>query len=184
MEVKDLEENVDVKAGEEVSQEASIPVVKKKISPKLFMKKDDHIIIDIVGYYSNEDGSLVFVLPKDMEKEISDKEEIVSGIWTAVHHRFEFTRVGYDKLNRYRKGSMIYNHEGKNNTINLVQLHDFFLVFHLVDWNYCDEDGNPIKFKFDMNGALSDESLGYVYSLPPMVLDLVFSIYEKRMNII
>lgn len=152
-----------------------------KVAPKIFMKRDQRIKIEVVGFYDLESGELSFVLPKtdDIFNDLTD-----TTFGHPIVHEFIFKNVTYDKLNRYRNGSMIYNREDKNNTINLVQLRDYFLVFHLVDWNYTDEDGEKIGLTFDINGALSDDSLALVYSLPASILDLVFSIFEKRINLI
>lgn len=157
-------------------------VQKAKIAPRVFIKASDRIVIDVACYYNNLDGEFAFVIPVEFGSEI-DNIDASGDLWTVVPMAFEFTRVTYDKLNRYRSSSMVYNSEDQNNTINLIKLHDFFLVYHLVDWDLTDEDGQKIKLKFDTNGALSDESLSLVYSLSPMILDLVFTLYKKKMNI-
>ena len=78
---------------------------------------------------------------------------------------------------------MIYNSEDQNNTINELRLREFFLVFHLVDWNLTDEDGKKVELKFDPNKALSDESLKLIYTLPNTLLDVVLTTYEKKMSL-
>lgn len=161
---------------QEIKEE--VKEVKTTVVPKLFMKKDEKIKIEIVGFHSASTGELAFVLPK----EYSDEKNF-DNLLIKKDYQFLFTRVTYDKLNRYRNRSIIYNSEDKNNTINQLKLREHFLVFHLVDWNLQDEEGKKIELKFDPNGALSDESLDLIYQLPSNMLDLVLASYEKRMNV-
>ena len=65
----------------------------------------------------------------------------------------------------------------------LVNALEFFLVFHLVDWNLTDENGKKVELKFDPNKALSDESLKLIYTLPNTLLDVVLTTYEKKMSL-
>ena len=149
------------------------------VAPKLFFKLDDRVEIDLLGYHSKTTGELSFVLPKENEKENDNLKEV----FNIVEYKFWFTRVPYDKLNRYRTRSMIYNSEDQNNTINELRLREFFLVFHLVDWNLTDENGEKIELKFDPNKALSDESVDLIYTLPNNLIDVLLTTFEKKMNI-
>lgn len=153
----------------------------KKIKPFLFTKKDARIEISVEGYHSNETGELQFVLLESKEEEKERKE--IEELFTKVNYKFWFTRVPYDKLNNYRSRSMIYNSEDQNNTINELRLREFFLVYHLVDWNIIDENGKKIELKFDPNKALSDESLELIYQMPSILIDMVLSTFERRMSI-
>lgn len=171
------------KAKEVTVETANKEVVKeekKKVIPKLFIGKDEKITVSVVGYHSGETGELVLLIPKELATE--DKENL-DNVLIRKEYTFTFTKVTFDKLNRYRNRSMIYNSQDKNNTINGLKLREYFLIFHLVDWNLEDENGKKIELKFDVNGALSDETLELVYSLPSNLLDLVLASYEKRMNI-
>lgn len=150
----------------------------KKVVAKLFMKKDEKIKVQVVGFHSSTTGELAFVLPKEYTE-----EKTFDNLLIKKDYEFLFTRVTYDKLNRYRNRSIIYNSEDKNNTINQLKLREYFLVFHLIDWNLQDEDGNKIELTFDPNGALSDESLERIYGLPSNMLDLILATYEKKMGI-
>ena len=154
--------------------------VKKHAPPRLFFKQDSKVEISINGYHNNETGELAFALPAD-DKDSND--ESFNELFTKVNYKFWFSRCPYDKYNRYRSRSMIYNSEDQNNTINELRLREFFLVFHLVDWNLTDEDGKKIELKFDPNKALSDESLQLIYTLPNVLLDVVLTTYEKKMSL-
>lgn len=153
----------------------------KKVAPRIFFKKDSKVEISINGYHNNETGELAFAISAD-DKDAND-DDTFGELFTKVNYKFWFTRCPYDKYNRYRTRSMIYNSEDQNNTINELRLREFFLVFHLVDWNLTDENGEKIVLKFDPNKALSDESLNLIYTLPNLLLDTVLTQYEKKMSL-
>ena len=169
----------DEKKSEATKQEAKA-TEKKKVAPKIFFKTDSRVEVSIDGYHSNDTGELSFALPSD-DKNAQD--ESLDELFTKVNYKFWFTRCTYDKLNRYRTRSMIYNSEDQNNTINEMRLREFFLIFHLVDWNLTDEDGKKVELKFDPNKALSDESLKLIYTLPSNLLDIALSTYERKMSL-
>ena len=52
---------------QEIKEE--IKEVKTTVVPKLFMKKDEKIKIEIVGFHSASTGQLAFVLPKEYSDE-------------------------------------------------------------------------------------------------------------------
>lgn len=149
---------------------------KKVVKPKLFYKADERVLIAVNGYHNKETGELALVLPVDNE----EKNETFDDLFIKVEYKFWFSRVPYDKLNRYRSRSMIYNTEDQNNTINEIRLREFFLVFHLLDWNLTDDDGKKIELKFDTNKALSDESLSLIYTLPHNLIDVVLTTFERK----
>lgn len=167
----------------EMKQEEAKPAEepKKKAAPRLFFKQDSRVEISVNGYHNNETGELAFALPAD-DKD-ANNDESFGELFTRVNYKFWFSRCPYDKYNRYRTRSMIYNSEDQNNTINELRLREFFLVFHLVDWNLTDDEGKKIELKFDPNKALSDESLKLIYTLPNTLLDVVLSTYEKKMSL-
>ena len=173
---KELEETTKAKSAETNPTEE-----KKKVAPKIFFKKDSKVEVSVNGYHNNETGELAFALPAD-DKE-ANNDDTFGELFTKVNYKFWFSRCPYDKYNRYRTRSMIYNSEDQNNTVNELRLREFFLVFHLVDWNLTDEDGKKIELKFDPNKALSDESLNLIYTLPNTLLDVVLSTYEKKMSL-
>lgn len=159
---------------------------KKKATPRIFFKEDSRVCVTINGYHSNETGDLSFVVAEEDEKEsvLNDNADTIKAMFTKVPYKFWFTRCSYDKLNRYRSRSMIYNQEDQNNTVNEPRLREFLLVFHLVDWDLKDEDGNKIELTFDPNKVLSDNSLKIVYSLPAILIDAALVSYEKKMSIL
>ncbi len=158
------------------------PVQREKKKPRLFFKKDERILVTINGYHSNETGELSFVVAEENDTNTSDS--LINDMFTKVPYKFWFTRCTYDRLNRFRSRSMIYNAEDQNNTINEIRLREFFLMFNLVDWNITDDDGNKIPLTFDTSNALSDESIQMAYSLPSNLMDAALISYERKMGII
>ena len=155
---------------------------REKKKPRLFFKKDERILVTINGYHSNETGELSFVVADENDTNTSDS--LINDMFTKVPYKFWFTRCTYDRLNRFRTRSMIYNTEDQNNTINEIKLREFFLMFNLVDWNITDDDGNKIPLTFDTNNALSDDSIKLAYSLPSNLMDAALISYERKMGII
>lgn len=180
---KEVEEKQDVEATAPANVETIAPAKEekaKKVAPKLFFKQDSKVEVSINGYHNNETGELAFALPADDKNADADA---FGDMFTKVNYKFWFSRCPYDKYNRYRTRSMIYNSEDQNNTINELKLREYFLVFHLVDWNIVGEDGKKIELKFDPNKALSDESLELIYTLPTTLIDSVLTSYERKMSL-
>ena len=170
------------KKEEKMEKKAEVKETKKKIvAPKLFFKENDKIEISLDAYHNNETGELSFVVPSD-NTDFKDDTSL-NELFNKVVYKFWFTRIPYDKLNRYRSRSMIYNSEDQNNTINELRLREFFLIFHLVDWNITDENGEKIELTFDMNKTLSDESLKLIYSLPSSLIDTVLTTFERKLGL-
>ena len=167
------------KASDKVKKEEKQEI--KKALPFIFSKKDEKIEISVEGYHSNETGELNFVLLTENDEQIANEQ--LDKLFTKVNYKFWFSRCPYNKLNRYRTRSMIYNSEDQNNTINELQLREFFLVYHLIDWNLTDQNGEKISLKFDTNGALSDSTLELIYTLPSVLIDTVLNAYEKKSSI-
>ena len=154
---------------------------KKKVIPKLFFNRDNRILVNINAYHDSKTGELSFVTVND--KDEADEEENEGGLYIKMNYKFWFSYCPYNDLNRYRSRSMIYNSEDQINTVNLMVLHEYLLIFHLVDWNLTDEEGKKIELEFDPNKALSDKSLKLIYTLPPVLIDTVLTPYERKIGV-
>jgi len=168
------------KSVKEKAEEKPEPTGRPVAVPKLFFKKNDTIEVRVYGYHSKEDGELSFAVPVDQAENLDDS---LAEVFTRVEYKFWFSPCPYDKLNRYRTRSMIYNSEDQNNTINNMRLREFFLTFHLIRWNLTDENGRPVELKFDPNRALSQETLDMIYMLPPKLMDTVLFAYERKLGV-
>lgn len=164
------QEKVDVPVEENVE---SVPKTSHK--PIFFMGKNEKIECVVTGFYNQETGMLEFCIPGENK---SDTER-----FNVMKHVFYFKRVPYDRLNTYRTQSMVYNPSDRSNTVNILKLRDFLWLFHLVDWNYTDEDGKKIELKRDPNDALTDEALELLYQIPASILDTAIGLFERRINI-
>ena len=166
-----MEEKVEMK--EEMKTQAER--VPDMAAPRIFMGADEKIVCEVNGFYDKETGFLEFVIPGAVARTAEQ--------FNIVKHEFVFSRIPYDRLNTYRTQSMMYNHEDRTSSVNVLKLRDFFWVFHLVDWNFTDGEGVKIPLTRDPNQALSDESLAMLYRLPASVLDTAMGILERRINI-
>lgn len=164
----------ETKSNEVEVKQATQGIARKSVRPKIFFAQDEKIECVVTGYYSKETGMLEFCLPEKQEE---------TEHFTTFEHKFIFSRVPYDALNRYREQSVVYNPETKTNSVNILKLRDYLWVFHLVDWNYSDEDEKKIELKHDPNGTLSDESLDLLYQIPASVLDTAIGMFERKINI-
>lgn len=150
---------------------------KKKINPFLFV---GDALVDIKTYVVyDDDGQIVSVLNEDVA---TLKDVLVS--FNFKEYVFKFSQVNYDKLNKYRQRSLEYDKMTKNNIVNHLKIRDYFIIYHLRDWNIDDENGKKVELKFDTNGSLSDESVEKVYSLHPSIIDVVLTSFERKMVLV
>jgi hypothetical protein len=90
---------------------------------------------------------------------------------------FDFSVPNYDDISRYRQRSTI-DRNGRT-VIDPIKLRNYFLVWCLKDWSLTDKSGERQELNFNENDALDDKSIAKVYSMPPAILDVVLSIFEK-----
>ena len=90
---------------------------------------------------------------------------------------FDFSVPNYDDISRYRQRSTV-DRNGRT-VIDPIRLRNFFLVRCLKDWSLTDKNGDKQELNFNKNDALDDKSIAKVYSMPPAILDVVLSIFEK-----
>lgn len=170
-EIKKALENADVKSDAEV---------KKVTTPKLFITGDEEINVEVDVIFNNVDGDILSVVVAELELDV----EKIKAIFGYERYKFVFTRPTYDKLNRYRQKSSEFNQEARVTVINQLKLRDFFLVYHLKDWNIKDENGNKIELEFEPNGTLTDETIDIVYGLHPSILDVVITSFERKLLLV
>jgi hypothetical protein len=58
-------------------------------------------------------------------------------------------------------------------------MRNFLLVRHLKDWSFRDRNGEKVELLHKDNGALDDDSIKKVYSVPPTIIDVILTIFEK-----
>lgn len=172
-EVKKAMEKVE-KSKNEQSEE------KPSTSPKLFTKGEDKVKVEIDVLFNKDDGEILSVVMADIGLDLETIEQVLG------HQRlwFEFTQPTYDKLNRYRQRSVKYDSAARANVINNLAMRDFFIIYHLKEWNVQDGDGNKIQLEFDKNGAMTDESLDKVYELHPSIIDIAMTAFERKVLLV
>jgi len=171
-EIKKEEVKVEVTAEQKV--EVPKVEVKKAMKPKFFVTNEEKINVEIDVLFDKDDGNILSIYA---ESEV--QEARLSELLGFQKLRFVFTKPSYDKINRYRTRCSEYNTETKTMMVNQLRMRDFFIIYHLKEWNVEDNEGNKIELKFDPNGALSDASLSNVYNLHPSILDVVLNKYES-----
>ena len=153
----------------------SNPPEKVMAKPKIFIPFNEKIECIVNGFYNKETGAFEFAVPGEIEE---NNERFI-----ILKHVFNFSTVPYNRLNNYRSQSLAYNQADRSSSVNVLKLREYFWIFHLEDWNFEDENGNKIELKHDPSGALADESLDLLYSLPATILDVAMGIYERKINI-
>ena len=153
----------------------------KKMFPRMFVKKDETITVEFEIMFFKETGEILSVIPKDIPNQIADTMRSYFGVDS---YKFTFSKPSYNQMNRYRNGSSEIERSSRTSMVNNLKLRDYFLIFHLKEWNMTDEEGNVIKLGFEPNGALDDASEKIVYGLHPTILDVVLASFERQMVLV
>jgi len=148
--------------------------------PKLFVSDEDNINVEVDVIFNAKTGDILSVVVAEVELDV----EKIKSVFGYERYKFVFSRPTYDKLNRYRQRSMEYDAISKVNTINQLKLRDFFIVYHLKEWNIKDENGKGIGLQFEPNGSLVDDTIDIVYGLHPSILDVVITSFERKMLLV
>lgn len=99
-----------------------------------------------------------------------------------LHHTvesFTFSVPDYEDISKYRQRSTVYRRDSGTPVVDGVQLRNHLLIWHLKGWTMRDRKGNKVELEFEENGALSDESIAKVYSLPNGIVDVILTIFER-----
>jgi hypothetical protein len=169
---KDMAQNAEAMVAEKAN--AGLDIVPAK--PSYFIKRTKRcdVLIDVLTKKTN--GDVVSVaksgLGIDYEKSFP--------IFVHNQLKFEFSYPNYEDMMTYRKRSSRYVKEANQMIVDKADLRNFLLVWHLKAWNMMDEDGKPVVLESDENGSLAESSLAMVYALPPTLMDVVMTAYEKE----
>ena len=165
-------------ADEIKKEDVTVVPEKKKINPFLFVKLDELVNVKIIVVY-DEKGSVMSVLNDDFFH-LKDTLDVLK----YNEYTFKFSSVNYEKINKYRQKCMEIDRIQNVQVVNNFKIRDFLIVYHLKEWDLKDENGNAIELKFDVNKALSDESIEIVYSLHPSIIDVVLTTLEKKLLLV
>ena len=168
--VKDMAQNAEAIVDEAVKVEEG-----DNARPAFFVKKASRYMISLDILTSKKDGRIVSVSKTGLGINFKDNFPLL----THTKLDFEFSLPNYEDMTTYRQRSSTYRREAQQVIVDKLSLRNFFLVWHLKDWNITDENGNKIVLNFDPNGSLAEDSLALVYALSPTLLDVVMTGFEK-----
>lgn len=149
--------------------------IKEKRIPSFFIKKDQKVRIDVDVLFKKDTGDIVSVTSADPGFDLSMLENIFDKyrIWV------EFSMPDYNRMSTYRRqASRVHD-----NTliVETNALRQFYLAFHLKDWNVTDDEGKKIELKHDPDGSLKSESIEKVGNISPVIMDVILTCFERKM---
>jgi len=144
--------------------------------PQLFIKKEELIDIEIDIIFDSENGEVYSIT----QAGIINAEGLDA--LSAVKYTFKFKPVNYDDMQKYRRQSSFYDSNAGDLIINRLLLRNLFLINHLRSTNLTDAEGNPIKVEVDLEtNNLTLESINQLYDTIPALLDVVMTLFERRL---
>lgn len=168
--IKEVAQNEEVIAA---SEKVAVPVVEVQ-TPSFFIADDDRHRVEVDILFNPTNGQIVSVSRANIGLDFSTFQSLKhSTEW------FEFSVPSYEDMATYRKHCSAFRQEAGKVLIDVIQLRNFILVWHLKDWSLRDKDGNKVTLSVVPAGTLSDKSIKKVYSLPPTLIDVVLTIFEK-----
>lgn len=96
-----------------------------------------------------------------------------------VEEWFEFSLPNYEDLSTYRQRCSSFRRDANRVVVDETQLKNFLLVWHLKDWSLVGQDGKKVTLNCNPEGALDDESIKKVYTLPPTLIEVLLTNLEK-----
>ena len=154
------------KSGEEVDEEAFV-------APSFFIEEDETQDVEVDILSNKTTGKIVSI----SRAGLVDLTEF--DFLHLTTEKFTFTIPNYDEMVRYRQQCTEFNREANKNIINNTQMRSYYLVWHLRDWTLKDKKGKKVELEHEETGAMSDDSIRKVYSMPASMLDVILTIFEK-----
>jgi hypothetical protein len=151
------------------------PEAKKDIRPSFFIDKTSTHRVEIDILSSKEDGKIMSVSRTGLG--LNFKEDFDYLLHTEQW--FDFSLPTYEDMSTYRTRCASYHREVGQMLVDKLQLRNYILVWHLKGWSLQDAEGNPVELVHDKDGSLSSDSMKWVYSLHPTIIDVILTIFEK-----
>jgi hypothetical protein len=144
--------------------------------PKLFIKKEELIDVDVEIIFDPDSGDLYSITqPGLLDTTILESLQ-------SVIYKFKFRPVSYDNMQNYRRQASFYDSQAGDLVINRLSLRSFFMINHLRETDMVDENGQPFKMIFDEeNDNLSLETINKLYETVPALLDVVMTLFERKL---
>jgi hypothetical protein len=166
---------------EAVAIEKEKQVESEKVSaPSFFVNEQERRKVEVDVLSVKETGKIVSVSRVGMGLDFDADFPFL----THKKVCFEFTVPTYEDMSSYRQRCGIWRREANQMLVDRLQLRNFFLVWHLKDWDLTDRDGKKIELVFDKDGSLNTESLRMVYSMQSVLVDVVLTAFEKDILLI
>lgn len=146
---------------------------------KLFVRPSDLIDFHVYAVSSPDSGSVVSISGKPYPE-----ETVKQGGFVQEDMLFRFSKPSYEQVSKYRQLSLVFDKGADSTVVNPVRMRELLLMYHLKEWNVTDEEDKPIALSFDPDESLSVQSLNTVKSLDFTVIDVLMTMYEKKINII
>jgi hypothetical protein len=148
--------------------------IEKEALPSFFVEKESKHRVDLDVLTAKDNGRLMSVSRKGLGIDFAEFHFLRhTEIW------LDFTIPTYEEMTNYRTRAGVWNRETQQVIIDKLQLRNFFLVWHLKDWNLTDKEGNKMVLESDKDGSLTDASMKKVFSAHPTILDIALSVLEK-----
>lgn len=144
-------------------------------APSFFMETDERVRVEVDILSNKKTGAIKSVSRKGMGIDFSS--------FTHLRHQevwFEFSQPTYEQLSMYRQRSSTYQRSVGQMLVDKIGLRNYLLVWHLKDWSVTGKDGQKVKLDFDEDGSLDEKSIRRVYSVQPVVMDVVLTVFEKE----
>jgi hypothetical protein len=147
--------------------------VEEKAMPSFFIEPEDRQRIEVDILCDPKNGKILSISKVGMGLDFEDYKYLTHSIeW------LEFSPPSYDNMATYRSNSTTFRPNGQS-AVDRTTMRNFLLVRHLKDWSFRDRNGEKVELSHKDNGALDDDSIKKVYSVPPTIIDVILTIFEK-----
>ena len=168
--------NVEVKENENSLNNDPVSVIKKK-KQNIFID-NLNVKIDVETLYNIETGEVISIFAKSSGIDIKE-----SGMFAIEELSFEFSKISYEQLSLYRRSCSTYDPKTQQMVVDKIRVREFFIYYHLKDWNLKDENGEKIPLSFNPNGSIDSETAKIFFSLSPAYIDVILNDLETRLNL-
>jgi len=147
--------------------------------PQLFVQREKLIEIQIEVVFDPYGGDIYSIAQPGM------LNTAVLETLRVVNYTFKFRPVNYDDMHKYRKQASAYDSKAGELVINRLQLRTFFLVNHLRETDLVKANGEPFVVEIDPeNDNMSLKSLTEIFQTVPALLDVVMTLFERKLLIL
>jgi hypothetical protein len=160
-----------------VSNVEPAPAIVEQAKPIFFSKPEKLFRVEVEILSDPKNGNIQAIfLKQDIEKMV-DLGRVSSFVHTS--HWFDFTLPNYEMMTDYRTRCQIFKDNSERPVIDSIRMRHLLIVRHLKQWSLTDENGEQSLLVKMNDGSLTDESVVSIYALPPSLVDVVMSAFER-----